>query len=72
MFRQNHSFVVDFFGLGMLLYELMMNKSPYKKSNRDELANEMISNPVIIKKSDIPKGWSREAADFVTKVFIII
>ncbi|XP_068207591.1 cAMP-dependent protein kinase catalytic subunit-like [Palaemon carinicauda] len=34
MFRQNHSYGVDHFALGVLAYEFMLGKRPYKGANR--------------------------------------
>ena len=68
LFRENHTFIVDFYALGSVLYELMMHRTPYKSITRDDLMNEMITKPLIFKRSEIPEGWSCEAADFISKV----
>jgi serine/threonine protein kinase len=34
MCRQNHSFVVDYYAMGVITYELMMGKRPYAGRNR--------------------------------------
>jgi len=66
--RQNHNFVVDFYALGVIAHELMMKKTPFKKNSREEIKETILGKPFIIRKSEIPEGWSCEAADFITKV----
>ena len=65
MCRQNHSFEVDFYALGVILFELMMGKRPYLGRTRKEIREQILSRQSVIKKSDIPEGWSVEAADFI-------
>jgi serine/threonine protein kinase len=66
--RQNHNFAVDFYALGVIAYELMMKKIPYKKNSREQMKEDILGKPFIIRKSEIPEGWSCGAADFITKV----
>lgn len=68
MCRQNHSFEVDFYALGVILFELMMGKRPYLGRTRKEIREQILSRQSVIKKSDIPEGWSVEAADFINKL----
>ena len=65
---QNHSFVVDFFALGVIGYEFMLGKRPYVGKSRKEIKEQMILKQAQIKCCDIPNGWSEEAADFFNKL----
>jgi protein kinase A len=68
MTRQNHSFEVDYYALGVVLYELMMGKRPYTGRSRKEIREQVLSKQVVIKKKEIPEGWSIEIADFINKL----
>jgi len=37
MCRLNHSFEVDYFALGVIIYEFMLGKRPYYGRNRKEI-----------------------------------
>jgi len=37
MCRQNHSFEVDYFALGVIIYEFMLGRRPYYGRNRKEI-----------------------------------
>jgi serine/threonine protein kinase len=58
---------VDYFALGILSYEFMMGKRPYSGKNRKEIRDQIFKEQITLKKSDIPEGWSVEAADFINK-----
>jgi hypothetical protein len=49
-------------------YEFMLGRRPYVGKTRKDIRDMMFAKQVYIKKSDIPAGWSIEAADFINKV----
>lgn len=70
MCAQNHTCLVDFFAVGVIAFEFMYGVRPYLGKSRKEIKELILSKQVQVKKSDIPEGWSIEAADFINKVFI--
>lgn len=67
MYRQNHGVAVDYYAIGVICYECMLNKPPYKGHNRKAILDEIFQKQVQIKKHEIPEGWSLEAADFMNR-----
>ena len=70
IFKEKHSYVSDFFSLGVVCYEMMTKKRPYIGKNRQEIKDKMSKEQVQIKKNEIPKGYSTEFADFINKLLI--
>ena len=70
--NKHHDFCSDFFSFGIILHEFMLGKRPYTGKNRSEIKDQMFSKEVNIKHTEIPNGWSIEAADLLIKVSIII
>ena len=68
MSGSNHSFSADFFAIGVIGYEFMMGKRPYNGKDRKEIKNKMLSKKIILKKSDMKKGWSIESLDFINQL----
>ena len=68
----NHTIAVDYFALGVITYEFMNGKRPYTGKTRKEIKEKIMSKQVLVKKQDIPEGWSIEAADFINRVFFFI
>lgn len=66
--KQTHGIAVDYFALGVLVYEFMLGRRPYNGRTRRDIRSAMMSRQVQLRKSDIPEGWSLEAADFVNKL----
>ena len=71
IFKEKHSYVSDFFSLGVVCYEMMMKKRPYIGKNRQEIKDKMSKEQVQIKPNQIPKGWSPQIADFINKLLMI-
>ena len=68
MCKQSHGIAVDYFALGVLVYEFMMGRRPYNGRSRKEIRDAVVARQVQLRKTDIPDGWSVEAADFVNKL----
>jgi serine/threonine protein kinase len=63
--RENHSFEVDYFALGVLLYECMVGRRPYQGRTRNEVRESMAEKDVKLTKNNKIKGWSRHAGEFI-------
>ena len=70
IFKEKHSYVSDFFSLGVVCYEMMMKKRPYIGKNRQEIIEKMSKEQIQIKKNEIPKGYTSEFVDFINKLLI--
>ena len=68
MTKQNHSYEVDYYALGVIVFELMMGRRPYLGRDRRTIREQILAKQAGIKKGEIPEGWSMEAADFVNKL----
>ena len=58
--HSQQTFAVDYFALGVITYELMMRKRPYKSVERKGYKEEVLSKEIRLKKVDLPRqrGWS--------------
>ena len=65
---QNHTFVSDFFALGVIGYEFMLGYRPYLGRGRKEIKQLIISKQAKLVESDIPDDWSKESMDFINKL----
>ena len=65
---KNHSYPVDFFALGVIGYEFMIGERPYLGRGRKEIKQAVLAKQVQLKASDVPLGWSLEAADLINKL----
>ena len=45
----------------------MFGKRPYTGKTRKEIRDNIFTKQINLKKSDLPEGWSLEAADFINK-----
>lgn len=66
--RQNHSFVSDFFALGVIIYELIMGSRPYTGKSRKEIRDAILEKQAKIKTENIPIGWSEDAVNICNKL----
>ena len=65
---KNHTYVVDFFALGVMGYEFMLGRRPYLGKSRKEIKQQVLTYQAEIICEDLPKGWSFEAMDCINKL----
>mmetsp|Transcript_5271 Transcript_5271/g.6466 ORF Transcript_5271/g.6466 Transcript_5271/m.6466 type:complete len:106 (+) Transcript_5271:212-529(+) len=65
LFRQNHSFEVDFFAVGVIAYELMQRRRPYVGEDRVSYKEQLLQEQVVLKKQNTPDNWSLECSHFI-------
>ena len=68
MCRHNHGIEVDYFALGVIIYEFMTGRRPYVGKSRKEIRDQILSRQVFLRKQDVPESWSYEAADFANRL----
>ena len=68
MCRSNHGVAVDYYALGVIAYECMLGKRPYRGKNRKEIRDQILLHEVQIKQEEKPYNWSLEAVLFINKV----
>ena len=64
--QEGYSFSVDYYNVGIIAYELVLNESPFHhRKNIDALMHD-----ILHKKIDIPKHLTLEFQDFLQRLFI--
>lgn len=49
MCHKNHSYVADYFAVGVLGYEFMMGRRPYLGKSRKEIRDQILAKQATIK-----------------------
>ena len=67
--NKHHDFCVDYFALGVIVYELMLGERPYQGKNRKEIKEQMFNYEINLDKDDLPNEWKDEnVIDFINKL----
>lgn len=71
MMHTNFDRSADYFSLGVVAYECMTGKLPFRGNNKEEILNKMLKFKhkalIKIKNSDRWADYPPEAIDFITK-----
>ena len=65
LFIQNHSFISDFFALGIIGFELCFGYRPYIGRNRKEIKDVILYKQAKINFCDLPCNYSKDFASFI-------
>jgi serine/threonine protein kinase len=62
---KQHGYAVDYWALGVIIYELMFEKRPYGGLYRKDYKEQLCNTFVQVKHGEQPEGWSTECVDIV-------
>jgi serine/threonine protein kinase len=65
IFKQNHSYESDYYAMGVICHELLLNKRPYKGRTRKELKEQMLHKKIKLRPAQCPPGWDTSVVDFI-------
>ena len=68
LFHLQHDYTCDYYSLGIVGYELMLNKRPYYYKNRKEGREQILAKEAKISINNLKKGWSVNSIDFINKL----
>ena len=73
LFNKDHNFSVDYFSLGVCLYELLMGKRPYHGHGKKELRKDIVSRQAKIKEENLPDDFFKsdkfyDCANFINEL----
>ena len=58
----------DFFSVGIICYELIFHKKPFKGKNKKEIAEKILTKEINITKNDLPENFNSNVCDFINKL----
>ena len=62
------NFCSDFFALGIITYELIFGKRPFRGKNKDEIAENILNKNINLNANNMKEKFSIDAADFVNRL----
>ena len=68
LLNKPQTFCSDFFSVGVLCYELVYNKKPFKGKNKKEITEKILYKDIRLTKKDIPENFSLIIGDFINKL----
>ncbi len=65
---QHHGFAVDYWALGVILYEIMFGKRPYPGIVRKDYKERVMNTVVHIQSDEKPDDWSEDSRDLINNL----
>ena len=70
LFREYSNLTMDYYSLGIIVYELMKGIRPYIEFNANDTKKYLSENQFSMKRHAVPEGWGIEIADFINKLLL--
>jgi serine/threonine protein kinase len=70
LFHQKPNLSIDYYSLGIVVYELMKGIRPYIEYTIIKTKKYLSENQFSMKRHAVPEGWGIEAADFINRLLI--
>ena len=68
LLNKPQKFYSDFFSVGVICYELLMGKKPFKGNNKKKITEKILYKIIKLTKKNIPKNYSITMGDFINKL----
>lgn len=65
------SYTVDYFSIGIILYELMFGYRPYHSNSEKELISSRLTQSIKVSEITIPKDWNSHVCTLINGLLII-
>ena len=70
LFHEQTNLSLDFYPLGIIVYELMKGIKPYIEFNAQDTKKYLSENQFSMKRHAVPEGWGIESADFINRLLL--
>ena len=70
LFHQQPNLSIDYYSLGIVVYELMKGIRPYIEYTAIKTKKYLSENQFSMKRHAVPEGWGIESADFINRLLI--
>ena len=68
LLNKPQNFSSDFFSVGVICYELLMGKKPFRGNNKKKIAEKILYKNIKLTKKNIPENYSITMGDFINKL----
>ena len=64
LLKKPQHFYTDFFSVGVICYELLYGKKPFKGKNKKEIVEKVLYKNIKLKTKDLPEGFDQDSNAF--------